>query len=243
MASPPGACARPSPHLFVVLCATAFGALGVGCGPRGGPDAHVEMPDSPPNLDTDGDGLCDFTELSRGTAVENADTDGDGFSDLVEIHILSDALMIDSPDRDDLVVLPTDRLATTSVALTYSVRAEGGTYVGGFSARPPSLGDGTSASEHYLRATAVTATPLSNVALIDGERFVGVVGRTLFTYQIDFEYRGDALVECMRAYPFSYQVKLEDGNIVGLQNRVLLVAPRGMEPGRGAWCQTTTTCF
>ncbi len=241
--SPTGARARASRLAIAVACAAAPTLAVAGCGNRGGPDAHVEMPDAPANLDTDGDGLCDFTELSRGTAVENADTDGDGFSDLVEIHLSSDPLMIDSPDRDDLVVLPTDRLATTSVSLTYSVRAEGGTYVGGFSARPPSLGDGTTAGEHFFRATAVTATPLSNVALIDGERFVGVVGRTLFTYQLDFEYRGDALVECMRAYPFSYQVKLEDGNIVGLQNRVLLVAPRGMEPGSGAWCQTTTSCF
>ncbi|MFN7699290.1 MAG: hypothetical protein ACK5U8_15425 [Deltaproteobacteria bacterium] len=227
----------------VRVVAAALFAVAAGCGNRGGPDAHVELPDAPANLDSDGDGLCDLTELSRGTATENPDTDGDGFSDLVELLVVSDALMVDSPDRDQLVVLPTDRLATSSVSLTYAIRAEGGSFVGGFSARPLPLGDGTSANDHFLRATAVTATPLSSVSQIDGERFVGVVGRTLLSYQIDFEYRGDALVECMRVYPFGYQVKLEDGNIVGLQSRILLVAPRGMEPGNGVWCEVSASCL
>ncbi len=89
--------------------------------------------------------------------------------------------MIHSPARDDLVVLPTERLATLAVPL--------------------------------------------------------------LTYQVDFEYRDDALIECMRAYPFAYQLKLQDGNIVGVQSRMLLVAPRGMEPGRGAWCPATDGCF
>ena len=208
-----------------------------GCGPRPGTDASVIVEDdAAAPSDSDGDGLCDDTELSRGTDPRNADTDGDGFSDLVEIHVLGDALMVDSPDRDDLVVLPTDRLQTTSVALTYTVRGEGGSYVGGFSARPRPLGDTTTANDFFLRATAVAGTPPANIGLVEEERFVGVVGRTLFTYQLDFEYRDDALIDCMRAYPFTYLVKLEDGSIVGAQSRILLVAPRGMTPGNGPWC-------
>lgn len=206
-----------------------------GCGHHNSPDAAAHR-DTPEILDRDGDGLCDGTELARGLDPESADTDGDGFSDLTELQINADPLMIDSPDRDTLVVLPTERLATTSVAFTYTVRGEGGSYVGGFSARPRPLADETSANDFFLSAVAVAATPPEHAALIEGERFVGVVGRTLLSYQVDFEYRDDALIECMRAYPFSYQVKLEDGNIVGYQQRILLVAPRGMEPGNGPWC-------
>lgn len=214
------------------------------CRPRPGEgDAAVPERDAAPIRDSDGDGLCDDTELSRGTDPTNADTDGDGFSDLVEIHVYGDALMIDSPDRDDLVVLPTDRLATSSIPLTFTVRGEGGSYVGGFSARPRPLADTTSANDFFLRASAVAGTPPANVGLVEEERFVGVVGRTLFTYQLDFEYRGDALIDCMRAYPFTYLVKLEDGSIVGSQTRILLVAPRGMEPGTGAWCADADFCF
>jgi len=225
----------------LLLALAALGAPACGSPPRS--DAGPR-PDAPVGIfDSDGDGICDDTERSRGTDPLSTDTDGDGFSDLVEIHIYSDALMIDSPDRDDLVVLPVERLATASVPLTFSVRGEGGSYVGGFSARPRVLGDDTSANDFYLRATAVAATPPANVAQLEAERFVGVVGRTLFTYQIDFEYRDDALLECMRAYPFTYQLKLEDGSIVGIQSRILLVAPRGMEPGVGDWCPPTAGCF
>lgn len=208
------------------------------------PDAAIgEDRDAPIVLDSDGDGLCDDTERARGTDPERADTDGDGFPDLVEIHASADALMTESPDRDDVVVLPVERLATASVPLTFTVRATGGTYVGGFAARPRPLGDASSANDFFLGASAVTATPSTNVALIDGELFAGVIGRTLLTYQVDFEYRDDALLECMRIYPFTYQVKLQDESLVGLQSRLLLVAPRGMEPGRGAWCPTTDGCF
>lgn len=224
-----------------LLGLVSLGATACGSPPRtdAGPGA-----DSPEGIfDSDGDGICDDTERSRGTDPSSVDTDGDGFSDLVEIHLYSDPLMIDSPDRDDLVVLPVERLATASVPLTFSVRGEGGSYVGGFSARPRPLADDTSANDFYLRATAIAATPPENAAQLEAERFVGVVGRTLFTYQIDFEYRDDALIECMRAYPFTYQLKLEDGSIVGLQSRILLVAPRGMEPGNGDWCPPTEGCF
>ncbi len=235
--------ARIASRLFSAALLLGSGALLAACGTTRRADASIEDRDAPFVLDSDGDGLCDDTELSRGTDPSRADTDGDGFPDLVEIQIYADGLMIDSPDRDDLVVLPTERLATLAVPLTFSVRGTGGTYVGGFAARPRPLADTSSANDFYLRAAALAATPTANARLVEGERVLGVVGRTLLTYQVDFEYREDALIECMRAYPFAYQLKLQDGNIVGVQSRILVVAPRGMEPGRGEWCPVTDGCF
>ena len=75
-----------------------------------------------------------------------------------ELQINADPLMIDSPDRDTLVVLPTERLATTSVAFTYTVRGEGGSYVGGFSARPRPL--------KTLRAIRRHSPPRSGIAFL-----------------------------------------------------------------------------
>jgi hypothetical protein len=223
------------------LAASALACAG-GCSGPSRPDASFDR-DATFVLDNDGDGLCDDTELARGTDPFDPDTDGDGFPDLVEIQIYADALMIDSPDRDDLVALRVERLSTSATPLTFTVRATGGTYVGGFAARTRPLGDETSANDYFLRASAVTATPSTNVANIDGEVFAGVIGRTLLTYQIDFEYRDDALIECMRAYPFSYQLKLQDQSLVGVQSRILLVAPNGMQPGSGTWCPPTSACF
>lgn len=226
------------------MCALAL----LACGPRRNTDAGFE-PDRDamrplPSTDSDEDGLCDDTERSRGTDPSAADTDGDGFDDLVELQIGADPLSIASPDRNRLVHLPVARLATSSVSLAFRVRAEGGIYVGGFGSRPrPFAHDESSANDFFLRATALAASPPNQVALVEGERFVGVVGRTLLTYQLDFEYRDDALLDCMRAYPFTYQVKLEDGAVVGVEQRILFVAPRDVEPGRGTWCRAQGPCF
>lgn len=221
------------------------GVAACGPGPRAS-DAAVPLGTDVPiarHSDSDGDGLCDATEIARGLDPGRIDTDGDGFSDLVELQLDADPLSIRSPDRSQLVTLHTDRLAPSSVALTYTVRGEGGSYVGGFSARTRPFADPSTANDFFASASAVAATPSGQVAAIEGERFLGVVGRTLFTYQVDFEYRGDSLIDCMRVYPFTYQVKLEDGSIVGFQARILLVTPRGQTPGAGQWCVPSDGCY
>lgn len=224
-------------------CAVAVVAALVGCGG----EARVQRDAGPPTdafvvVDTDRDGLCDATEVARGTDPDVADSDGDGFADLVELQLGGDPLAIDTPSRDSVVVLRTNRLARLSVPVSFSVSGTGGTYVGGFIGRPRVLSDDTSAADHFLSASAVAATPTANADHLEGETFFGVTGRTLLAYQVDFEYRGDALVECMTAYPFSYQAKLDGSGIVGSTSRSLVLAPEGMEPGTGTWCEPVS-CF
>ena len=196
-----------------------------------------------PVRDTDGDGLCDRTERERNLDLTNPDTDGDGFSDLAELQIYSDPLVIASPDRGTIVTLITDRLATNSTALSFTVRGEGGDYSGGFIARPRPFGMGEGAADFYLQTTAIGAAPLANVRGLSGPTFQGVVGRTLLTYEVTFQYGGDATIACMTAYPFNYQSKLDDVGAVGTQARILLTAPRNMEPGTGTWCTPVGGCF
>ncbi len=196
-----------------------------------------------PVRDTDGDGLCDRTERERGLDLTNPDTDSDGFSDLVELQIYADPLAIDSPDRNSVVTLITDRLATVNTALTFTVIGEGGDYSGAFLARPRPFGMGEGAADSYLQTTAIGATPVANVRGRMGPTFQGVVGRTLLTYDVSFEYRDDATITCMNAYPFNYQAKLDDVGTVGTQARILLTAPRNMEPGAGDWCVPVGGCF
>lgn len=196
-----------------------------------------------PVRDTDGDGLCDRTERERGLDLTNPDTDSDGFSDLTELQIYADPLAIDSPDRTAVAMLVTDRLATVNTAFTFTVRGEGGDYSGAFIARPRPFGMGESAADLYLQTTAIGATPVANVRGLSGPTFQGVVGRTLLTYDVSFQYVGDATVECMSAYPFNYQSKLDDVGTVGTQSRVLITAPRNMEPGTGTWCVPVGGCF
>ncbi len=220
---------------LVVLCAT-----GCPTPPRqdAGRSDAVE-----PVRDTDGDGLCDRTERERDLDINSADTDGDGFSDLAELQVYADPLAIDSPDRNTLITLITDRLATNNTALTFTVRGEGGDYSGAFIARPRPFGMGEGAADFYLQTTAIGATPVANVRGLSGPTFQGVVGRTLLTYEVTFQYGGDATIECMNVYPFAYQSKLDDVGSVGTQSRILLTAPRNMEPGNGTWCVPVGGCF
>ena len=196
-----------------------------------------------PVRDTDSDGLFDRTERERDLDLTNPDTDNDGFSDLVEFQIYADPLAIDSPDRTAVVMLLTDRLATVNTALTFTVRGEGGDYSGAFIARPRPFGMGESAADLYLQTTAIGATPVANVRGLAGPTFQGVVGRTLLTYDVSFQYVGDATITCMSAYPFTYQSKLDDVGAVGTQSRILITAPRNMEPGVGTWCVPVGGCF
>ncbi len=236
---------RGAPRRIILLASLTLAAASCGPRPHSPPDASpLPEPDAAVLMvDTDGDGLCDTTEFARGTDPALLDTDGDGFSDLVELQVGSDPRSRATPDRELLVFLPTDRGFVASTLLTYGVRGEGGNYVGGFSARRRPYGGEASANDFFDRAFAVSARPLAQVGAIEGERFIHVVGRTLLSYQVDLAYRDrDGLVECMELFPFVYQVKLEGVGLVGYQQRLLVVGPRAMSPGRGAWC-VPASCF
>lgn len=202
-----------------------------------GPEGDVPDLDAPDRRDDDGDGLCNSTEATLGLDPAQSDTDGDGFPDVLEYSVGTDGRMIDSPARDALVFLSGVRDSVIDAPVTFSVRGSGETFTAAFASSPSFLPyPERDAATYYAGARAIGAVPMENVAAFDGETFIGVRSRVLLVYTITFRAAEDAS-DCMRIYPFLYQVQTTtDGRIHGQARRWLVVAPPGATPGRGEWC-------
>jgi hypothetical protein len=201
------------------------------------PDGEVPLPDAPDLRDTDLDGLCDGTEATLGLDPGRADTDGDGYPDAIEYSVGSDGRMLDSPARDAVAFLSGVRGSVIDTSVTFSVRGSGETFAAAFSSVPSFLPfSERDASRYYAGSRAIGAVPMENVLAMEGERFVGVRSRVLLVYAITFETPEDE-TDCMRMYPFLYQVQTtNEGRIYGQVRRWVVVAPPGDAPGRGTWC-------
>lgn len=209
-------------------------------------DGGPEDGGPPPDQDTDGDGLCDFDEEQRRTDPLSGDTDVDGFSDYAEALAGSDPFLSDSPNRELLVFLTEDRDAYVDVPVAFSVRGIGETYLGQYVPQPLSIeDDGTTAATFYAGGRSAGASPMENVrGSTEDERFRGVFGRTLLAFSLHFVQRQDPR-GCMRAFPFSYSLKRDDGTYAGSVTRWLVVTPPGMTPGAtgAVWCGPSSgTC-
>ena len=190
--------------------------------------------------DTDGDGLCDRTELSRGTNPTVADTDGDGLTDRVEVDFGFQPTRTDSPDRELLVPIVEAPGREARLTILHTVRGEGASYTGAFQALS-TAGD-LDASAFYRASLAFGASPRENVFEIipEEERITGVFDRTQLIYEVFFEVpltlesRG-----CIHAYPFRYNIKRDDGTLVFARRYVLVVSPEGVTD----WCPPQGLCI
>lgn len=229
----------PSTLTLAALVATTALAL-AGC-PRSTPHLEDSGTDADPFVDSDGDGLCDPQELARGTRVDDTDTDADGYSDLAEVSLGFDPLLPASPDRADIVILQELPGATAHVTAVVAVSGMGETYTGAFMPGRQAFEDGQSASLYFEGAEAIGAEPMANVVAIEGERLLGVDGRTQLVFDLRFRF-DDPELACKRAYPFQYAVKREDGRIVGIRRFTLLIQPPPGTPGDDTWC-SPVPCF
>ena len=199
----------------------------------------------PPRVDTDGDGVCDDTELVWGTDLMAPDTDGDGFTDGIERQFGYQPWAADSPARESLVFLSETEAASTTLAVTRIVRGEGETFSGAFSSEPVMDRLGLDARSFFDRALAVGAEPEENVFEVreDEERFVGVVGRTQLFYEVRFAFGANVPRSCARGYPFRYEIRRDDGINVLVARYLLVVLPPGQRLDTTEWCALEGPCI
>lgn len=208
----------------------------------GGPDVGPPL-----DLDSDGDGLCDFTEFQRRTDAARADTDGDGFSDYVEAQNGSDPQDLSSPDRNTMILMSEAQGSRIDAPINFTVRGIGETFVGELLAQPLNIvDDGSNARSFYVGSSPLGATPMANVrGGLDSAGYLGVVGRTLLVFQLHFQ-QPQGPRNCMRAYPFTYNLKTTDGQARGQVSRWIVLVPTGMQIGgtTSRWCgPVTERCF
>ncbi len=208
-------------------------------------DAATPPGDSgpPPDLDSDGDGLCDTTELFYQSDPFLPDTDGDGFGDFAEVQNASDPLSVSSPDRRRVYYLSEEPTGMTTVPVAFSVRGIGETFTGELVRAPQRIvDDGTTATSFYAGSRAVDAIPIDNLrgGIVDTS-FRGVIGRTRLAYEIYFRQSRPAR-GCLAGYPFQYVTKTGEGTYRGSLSGWLVIAPRGIEVGSpgATWCGPVT---
>lgn len=216
----------------------------------GCPDSTVPPPPNPnddggfedgsidPTLDSDMDGLCDVTEIARGTDPSRSDTDGDGFSDRIEIQLGFDALLPASPNREIIHTMRENPEATLQVEIVQEVRGEGEEFTGAFEGLPVTDLAMLTAADFYVGSEALYADPIENVGAVDesAETFRGVVGRTRLAWEVRFAFGSGLVRDCVRAYPFRYNVKRSDGTFLSAQRHYLVILPIGDTLATAEWC-------
>lgn len=210
-------------------------------------DGDVRLMDGPsdaPFADTDGDGLCDGTEDTRGTDPTSPDTDGDGYTDYREVIYAYDPTLPEEPGTDVVHILRENPESSVQVTVTETVRGGGQDFTGAFEAETV-RGTDIDAGDYHVDSVALSANPPDNVAVIeeDAETFRGVVGTTQLVFEVRFEF-GDNLARlCAHAYPFRYNIKRSDGRLVGSPRFLLLVLPPDERLETTSWCAPPESCL
>jgi hypothetical protein len=190
-------------------------------------------------VDTDGDGVCDRTEMFEGTDPMLVDTDGDGFTDRVELDFGFDPTRPDSPERTSILFMEETEVATAQFPVEVVVRGSGESFSGSFEALPVADLAGINATNMYVGSFAVGAMPRDNVFEIqsDEETFVSVVGNTQLTFEVRFAFGLNLPRLCTRAYPFRYNVQNETGALIDAGRYLLIILPDGERLDTTEWCQ------
>lgn len=240
-------------HPRAVTWALVLGAaLSAGC-PESDPQPAPPQGDAgpadgdtlDPAFDSDMDGLCNETELTRSTDPFVPDTDEDGYSDWVEVAFGYDPVLPASPERGDVFILHEGEAAGLQVPISVIVRGRGEDYYGAFEAQSARNALGITAADFHTDSVAVFANPPENVAEVqeEAERFRIVVGLTELEFEVRFAFGDNLVRRCLHAYPFRYTVKRSDGRILRSERRLLVVVPDGETFGGSEWCTPSPPCL
>lgn len=159
--------------------------------------------------DQDHDGLCDDTELTVGTDPGTIDSDNDTWPDLIELALALDPLDHDIPAPEQVTYLRAQPGDVALLEATVTVNGEGNSYLGRFRDRPSLYRDAPTSEALLTRGRALSAVPPDNIRSIesDRERFLGVNGKTLLNFELEFSYPEDGPQPgCAFVYSFDYTV-------------------------------------
>jgi hypothetical protein len=179
--------------------------------------------------DSDGDGLCDGTELEVGTDPNAADSDGDRLPDLIEVVSSFSPVEADDPASDQVAFMQGVRGGALDFGVRSTVNGDGQSLAGWFSSAGSFYRDELTAADYFVGATAVAADPVDAARSINEEsaRFAAVLGRTRLSFNLRFEHGQRPDLECGRAYPFRYAIKSDDGETRSERFYLLVVGTAG----------------
>lgn len=226
--------------VMAVVTLLAAGSL-AGCGgdaslPRAGDvglrDGGRGDAGDPGTRDSDGDGLCDDTEVEAGSDPERSDSDGDGLPDMIELIYGFGLTDPRSPAEGQVVRLGAEPGAEASLTVRFTVDGDGGDYAGYFEDSAAPYDDGSSAGLYLQGSQALHAEPPEAVRVVEPERqlFRAVLGSTRLELVVRFRAGAEVDPEsCARAYPFRYGIRR--GNLaVDSRRYLLVVAPADAAP-------------
>ncbi len=179
----------------------------------------------PSATDRDHDGVCDDTERTLGSNLDDPDSDHDGFPDFVEAVNGFSLTDPQSPALDQVAYLPAMQGASTDFDLRATVDGAGDGATGDFAAYTTVDSHKRTASDFFTTDSAVAAEPPDNVRGIEttSARFDSVLGHTRLSFRLRFEYKLDATYKCAQGYGFAYAVKTDTGKQTGSRDYMLVV--------------------
>lgn len=166
-------------------------------------ETATDVPDPPldvPRVDTDGDGLCDDTEMVQfQTDPRSVDSDNDGFTDLFEFLSYTNPNRATDPNADNIIPWSERSGELADVVFSFNYRGNGESLFALFSETNPSI-DGLRGEDLSLQLQAFSANPPANVNAMIADRFVSVTGFTRLSYRFFGEWPAQAPLRCRRAY-------------------------------------------
>jgi hypothetical protein len=192
-----------------------------------------------PAHDSDGDGLCDASEQQLGTNPQVADTDGDGYPDELEVISGYDPNDPTSPGLDQIAYLQASAGASLDFEVQPAVQGDGAGVTGQFVDHNAYDPHGLRAGAFFVNAVAVSADPPDNVRgmAASEERFGSVLGKTLLTFRLHFEYPMINRQTCVAALPFDYSIKSDSGGVIGGRSYLLVVTTSGTPIDQSGYCR------
>jgi hypothetical protein len=193
---------------------------------------------SDPNDDRDRDGLCNGTELAIASDPDRIDTDRDGLPDFTEAFINFSATdpLIPAPDQVTYLSAASDHPLDFEVRMT--VIGSGLGYTGEFRGLDAPDARGITAKDFYLGAEAVAGEPVDNVRGIqaESERFESVLGKTRVSFLLHFAIGATKVPGCSLGYPFEYRLKDDNGRFSAARDYLLIVTPDLNTAGEHTFC-------